>query len=85
MAKLISVGIDEDIFDHITAISEAEEVFPMTVHNFEGAFINALLRKALGVGSDPIAFALDPLVESVLDDMDELAGRHDAETCPDCG
>lgn len=84
MAKrLISVGIDEDIFDHITSLSEAEEIFPLTVHDFEGTFINALLRKALGVG-DPIALALDPLIEDVLDEMDEIASAHDAETCEQC-
>lgn len=73
--KLISVGIHEDIFDHITKLAEETD---LRVHDVEGTLINLLLRKALGVGGE---FQLDPLIEEVLD---ELEDSHDPSTCETC-
>ena len=68
--KLISVGVDEDILEHISSIVEEEG---LRVKNAEGAFINVLLRKALGCESGPDSgFALDPLIDDVVGAMEDL-------------
>lgn len=67
--NLISVGIDEDIFNYVSAVVADEA---LRVENAEGVFINLLLRKALGVDTD---LGLDPLIDDVIETMDGIANR----------
>lgn len=65
--KLIPIGIDEDILDYVKAIVAEEDLHTVgNVEDVEVAFVNLLLRKALGVGSGT---GVDPLIDDVVDTM----------------